>query len=234
MTCTKCAGLIVTEYDESRCMNCGFRPSVVLRMPEIFRVKCMYCSSPPVVGRKSCQACIVRQAQRSKRRRRIIRSRRTPAAEKEDDDDEPQRPPKRSGDELVALVMRVAQQHPSEQTKETTMSPRTNCSKKGCGEAAAEDSVHCPRHRDMQRAANARYQGRSVPVAEKTTPPATTRRIGSASMAVATIAPQARTAATMRRLDLNGNALTVLDQFIGKFSADLAMLQGAKEILERP
>lgn len=56
---------------------------------------------------------------------------------------------------------------------------------------------------------------------------------GTPPTALATIAPKVLSAKPVRRLDLNGNALTVLDSFIRKLEMDLTMLQGAKEILER-
>ena len=34
MRCDKCHGLVVDEYTEIRCLNCGSRPFEVLRHPE--------------------------------------------------------------------------------------------------------------------------------------------------------------------------------------------------------
>jgi hypothetical protein len=45
--------------------------------------------------------------------------------------------------------------------------------------------------------------------------------------------PTLVTAKPVRRLDLHGNVLTVLDAVIGTYAAELATLQGAREILER-
>ena len=49
-----------------------------------------------------------------------------------------------------------------ERKLEGNMAIGGTCSKNGCEEKAAEDSVQCPTHRDRQRAANAKYQGRAV------------------------------------------------------------------------
>jgi len=34
MRCSKCHGLVVNEYDDIRCVNCGCRPFEVPRHPE--------------------------------------------------------------------------------------------------------------------------------------------------------------------------------------------------------
>jgi len=37
MTCPRCQGLIVNEYDEERCLNCGYRTSYVPPPSAIYR-----------------------------------------------------------------------------------------------------------------------------------------------------------------------------------------------------
>ncbi|NOT95441.1 MAG: hypothetical protein HOP00_03925 [Nitrospira sp.] len=59
MRCEKCQGLIVNEYGDVRCMNCGARPGVVLRDPEpdkrVRRRGCSNCAEYAVVGHHYCQ-----------------------------------------------------------------------------------------------------------------------------------------------------------------------------------
>jgi len=45
------------------------------------------------------------------------------------------------------------------------MASGESCTRKGCHADAASDSVQCPKHRDQQRAANARFQGRPLVLA---------------------------------------------------------------------
>lgn len=74
--------------------------------------------------------------------------------------------PKRTGEDIVKLVMDLSRQSkPGPKagpidTKEMTMRPR--CTKGSCEDESAEDSVRCPKHRDLQRAQNAKFQGRAV------------------------------------------------------------------------
>jgi hypothetical protein len=168
----------------------------------------------------------------------------------EDDETEPltPEPTKRSSEELAASIMNVVAQHPAGQKKETTMMPNTLCSKKLCGELKAEDSVMCPHHRDIKKRSNDKYQGRPVettPIYKprrkytfhtrqpKASTPASAQLPAKRSTAPITLAePRIVNSTPTRSVDLNGNAVTVLDSFIGKLQADLVTLQGAKEILE--
>lgn len=165
-----------------------------------------------------------------------------PSASEEDDDDPPERTTKRSGADLVALVMRVAQSQPAPSTKETTMA---KCSKQKCSNEAADDSVRCVKHRDAQRASNEKFQRR----AGKPTRTYTRRTplgVGGTALSVGATMPSMRTHAPIslaeptivnghppRRVDLDGNVLTVLDGLIAQRETELAMLRGTKEILER-
>ena len=148
-------------------------------------------------------------------------------------------------DDLVALVMQVARGAPAEQKLERIMA---KCTKNNCPSDAAADSVRCPKHRDMQRVQNAQYKGRALPPGGKRRK--YTRRIplggigGTVSTAGATM-PATRTAPiTMaeptivngsqgRRMDLDGEEVSVLDSFIGKLEVDLQILHAAKEVMER-
>lgn len=59
MTCERCQGLVVDEYGEVRCMNCGARPFEILREPEPAkqgrRRRCSNCKEAAVVGHNYCQ-----------------------------------------------------------------------------------------------------------------------------------------------------------------------------------
>jgi hypothetical protein len=161
-------------------------------------------------------------------------------------------PPKRTGEDIVKLVMDLSRPRkpgpkvkPIE-TKETTMRPR--CTKGKCQDESADDSVRCPKHRDEQRASNARFQGRSTPAVGKPKR-SYTRRIplggGTASNALSTLPaklayatitlaePRTVNAQPARSMDLDGNVLTVLDGLIAQRESELVMLRGTKEILER-
>lgn len=138
--------------------------------------------------------------------------------------------PKRTGDDIVKLVMDLSRTPPSAQTKENAMA---KCSKASCHDEAADDSVRCPTHRDQQRAYNAKYQGRAAPDGGSVTRTDTKRRGRGASTAIAVVEPKGRSATPCRRMDLNGNVLTLLDTFIVTLETELATLRGAKEIVER-
>jgi len=120
------------------------------------------------------------------------------------------------------------------------------CTKNNCPDEAASDSVRCPKHRDQQRIANAKSQGRTLPDAAAS-PRRYTRRIPLSvpdSKAVAPM-PATRTAPITlaeptivngsqgRRMDLDGEEVSVLDSFIGKLEVDLQILHAAKEVMER-
>ena len=121
------------------------------------------------------------------------------------------------------------------------------CTKKNCPEEAAADSVRCPKHRDMKRVKNAKANGRTLPPGIATTTRKYTRRIPLSvpdSKAVAPM-PATRTAPITlaeptivnvsqgRRMDLDGEEVSVLDSFIGKLEVDLQILHAAKEVMER-
>lgn len=56
MPCPKCAGLVIHEHDEWRCVQCGLRP-----FERILRVKCasVECRQMPTIN-GFCQPCYVR------------------------------------------------------------------------------------------------------------------------------------------------------------------------------
>jgi len=180
----------------------------------------------------------------------------------EDDETEPStpEPTKRSSEELTASIMNVVAQHPAGQKKEPptavpveahvrkphTMSaearkkisqamkrrhaqaghhmkteepmtthqrekPAGKCRGRYCRAAALPGSWYCAACKEAQPA--------QLPAKRAHAP---------ITLAEPTLVNQTPS----RGVDLNGNAVTVLDSFINKLSDDLATLQGAKEILE--
>lgn len=59
MTCARCQGLVVNDYGDVRCMNCGARPLVVLRAHEEpkqgRRRSCSNCKGDAKAGHNYCQ-----------------------------------------------------------------------------------------------------------------------------------------------------------------------------------
>lgn len=59
MRCEKCQGLVVNDYGDVRCMNCGNRPLELLREPEPAtqgrRRQCSNCKAAAKVGHNYCQ-----------------------------------------------------------------------------------------------------------------------------------------------------------------------------------
>lgn len=161
----------------------------------------------------------------------------------EEADDPPQRFPKRSGADLIARVMSVAKAQPATQKNETAMD-KNKCTKPSCHNEAAEDSVLCPKHRDAQRASNEKFKGRAGK--PKRTYTRRNSLGGGTALSVEATMPATRTHAPItlaeptivnghppRRVDLDGQVLTVLDGLIAQRETELAMLRGTKEILER-
>lgn len=155
-------------------------------------------------------------------------------------------PHKRTGDDIVNLVMNLSRHRPPAQTKETKMKGQT-CTEKRCNKEAAEDSVKCLEHRDQQRQRNVNYQRGVSPKIDpgtgkrkytfRTRPPAGARTAVwnvPAKRPRASIVAADPTVINPRSIG-NGHhsALPAIDSLIGKFEADLATLRGAKEILER-
>lgn len=157
-------------------------------------------------------------------------------------------PVKRTGEDIVKLVMNLSRQRkPGPKAK--PISPKENtmarCTKGKCPEEAADDSVRCSKHRDEQRASNAKYQGRMLPDAGRPKRKYTRRQPLGGGTAVSTVPakranapivladPTMVNATPARGLDLNGNAVTVLDAFIDKTESDLATLRGARDIMLR-
>jgi hypothetical protein len=56
---------------------------------------------------------------------------------------------------------------------------------------------------------------------------------GTTKTALTVVGTTVPTAKPVRRMDLNGNVLTVIDGLIGRVAADLAAVQRTKEILEQ-
>lgn len=100
---------------------------------------------------------------------------------------------------------------------------RPRCTKKSCPDESAEDSVRCPKHRDMQRAQNAKYLGRAL-----TSP---TRTYTKKSTTEAMPTHHTTMPVPARRVDLNGNALTLMDRAITSLEIELATLKSAREIM---
>lgn len=60
MRCVKCDGCVVLDGGERRCLNCGARPDLALRMAEPDAVvdRCKYskrCEEPRAAGRLMCR-----------------------------------------------------------------------------------------------------------------------------------------------------------------------------------
>ena len=84
------------------------------------------------------------------------------------------------------------------------------CTKGSCQDEAASDSVRCPKHRDEQKARNAKYQGRSSAAATRSY----TKRQPTQAVS-------------------NGDgSATDLDAAIVRLESQLAVLREAKTILE--
>lgn len=62
MTCPRCTGFVVTQYDETRCLICGWYrndpPPKPAREPYWRIGKCLNCARSAVVGKKYCQVCL--------------------------------------------------------------------------------------------------------------------------------------------------------------------------------
>lgn len=161
----------------------------------------------------------------------------------EDAEDEACEPPvpTRSGEDLVALVMKAAQTPPAIHRKEGTMA---RCRRGSCRDEAADDSVQCPKHRDLQRAANAKYNGRMLSEAGTPKRKSTGRHplSGSATIPalpsirahapITTAEPRLVNATPARPMDLDGTVFTVIDELIHQREQELVMLRGTKELLE--
>jgi len=150
--------------------------------------------------------------------------------EDEEELDELEDPPpvKRTGAELVALVMNVAKAT----RKEGMM--RAQCTKKGCEAESAIDSVKCPHHRDQQRAKNEAY-GRLKrglpPLAQTGTP--TKRGRPAKKTAVALRPPEAVVVAPVNGFTLDGTLDQMLDQAIERCKEDVVVLERARAVLGR-
>ncbi len=122
--------------------------------------------------------------------------------------------------------------------KEEPMHGQT-CTMKQCEDAAAENSVMCPKHRDAKARSNAKAQGRTWPGEAGRVKRTYTRRHsveGASVPATRAHAPITLAEPTIvngsRGVDLSGNAVAVLDTFITKLETDLAMLRGARAVLD--
>jgi hypothetical protein len=113
----------------------------------------------------------------------------------------------------------------------TTKEPMMNehCNNPNCAEPKAPDSVKCVRHRDQQKRANENY-ARLHPKGKPAKPAQLPAKRIHASITLSE--PRIVNSTPASSVDLNGNAVTVLNSFINKLTDDLATLQGAKDILE--
>lgn len=73
MTCPRCQGCVVTQYDETRCMNCGWMQNEPLSVPArepYWRIgKCLNCRRKAANGKKHCQVCMDYMVQYRKQRK---------------------------------------------------------------------------------------------------------------------------------------------------------------------
>lgn len=119
------------------------------------------------------------------------------------------------------------------------------CTTRGCQDAAADDSVKCPRHRDIQRVKNANYQGRPVPVSplksvtagggQRSTPngkPGRPKKLPAPVVSVPAMR-ELETLPTPRPVALRGDVLSILDAAIVSASEDVQALERTREILSR-
>lgn len=75
MTCPRCASLLITQYDETRCYACGFydNPPYPESIRDPYdRIKCRNCANKNVPGKTYCQHCLdvmydYRKAKQAKR-----------------------------------------------------------------------------------------------------------------------------------------------------------------------
>lgn len=62
MTCPRCRGLVVTQYEETRCLICGWMKNDPLPEPArepYWRIdKCLNCARKAVTTKKHCQVCL--------------------------------------------------------------------------------------------------------------------------------------------------------------------------------
>lgn len=137
--------------------------------------------------------------------------------------------PKRTGEDIVKLVMDLSRKQPAVLKKETTMVP--TCNRPNCTQPRADDSVRCVRHRDAQKRSNENYAKLHPPAkAKKERAPTLPATRSHAPITLAE--PRIVNPAPGRAMNLDGNVLTVLDGLIATREAELVMLRGTKEILE--
>jgi hypothetical protein len=61
MNCPRCSGLIVTQYDETRCLQCGWydNPPYAESIRDAYdKICCRNCKRKPVKGKSLCQSCL--------------------------------------------------------------------------------------------------------------------------------------------------------------------------------
>lgn len=71
MRCPKCQGCVVFDGEERRCVNCGHRPDLIVRViePEPDVLRCTYnrsCDEPRVLGRLMCRPHLRHCVERAK------------------------------------------------------------------------------------------------------------------------------------------------------------------------
>lgn len=125
-------------------------------------------------------------------------------------------------DSLETLVDREKRRQP----KEGRMAIGGRCTARGCTDDAAEDSVKCARHRDIQREKNAKYQGRSIPVKPG-------RKEPRAAVVSVPEKREPETLPTPRPVGQRGDVLSILDSAIVNAHADVQALERTREILYR-
>lgn len=110
--------------------------------------------------------------------------------------------------------------------KEGGMAIGGRCTARGCTDDAAEDSVKCARHRDIQREKNEKYQGRSIPVKPG-------RKAPRAAVVSVPAKREPETLPTPRPVGQRGDVLIILDSAIVSAHADVQAIERTREILSR-
>lgn len=102
------------------------------------------------------------------------------------------------------------------------------CTKKGCEDGAAEDSVQCARHRDIQREKNAKYQGRADGISARAHKPRASAARDKDLPAI--VGPPSR---VTRPVVVNGSTMSLLNEALAAAQADVEALVRARAIVER-
>ena len=58
MTCPRCHGCVITQYEETRCLSCGWYDNPPVSVPVFMARHCYDCREPAVEGKARCQKCL--------------------------------------------------------------------------------------------------------------------------------------------------------------------------------